>query len=35
MRVFDLQGKKGIWINLPLKYANLVEAAVSVRAWFI
>ena len=27
----NLQGKKGIWIKLPLGLANLVEPAVSVR----
>lgn len=37
--IIHLQGKRGIWINLPILFANLVEAAVSVRGfymkWFI
>lgn len=33
--IIHLQGKKGIWINLPLLFANLVEAAVSVRGFYM
>ena len=33
--IIHLQGKKGIWINLPIRFANLVEAAVSVRGFYM
>ncbi|VVB01409.1 unnamed protein product [Arabis nemorensis] len=29
LSIWKEEGKKGIWLNLPLKYANLVEPAVS------
>lgn len=36
VRVYDfLQGKKGIWIKLPLGLANLVEPAVSVSCLYV
>lgn len=28
---WKLQGKKGVWIKLPIQHVNLVEAAVKVR----
>lgn len=32
MQIVDtlLQGKKGVWIKLPIEHVNLVEAAVKV-----
>lgn len=29
--MFIFQGKKGIWIKLPIELANLVEAVVKVK----
>lgn len=30
-----LQGRKGVWIKLPMEHANLIEAAVKVNAKFV
>ena len=30
----NLQGKKGVWIKLPIEHANLVEATVRVNTGF-
>ena len=30
----NLQGKKGVWIKLPIQHANLVEATVKVNTGF-
>ena len=29
-----MQGKKGVWIKLPIEHANLVEATVKVNTGF-
>uniref|UniRef100_A0A7N0UBF7 Nudix hydrolase domain-containing protein n=1 Tax=Kalanchoe fedtschenkoi TaxID=63787 RepID=A0A7N0UBF7_KALFE len=34
MARWKLQGKKGVWIRLPIEHANLVEAAVKAGFWY-
>lgn len=37
LRIFmecNLQGKRGVWIKLPIQHANLVEAAVKVNMYW-